>query len=84
MSKRIEFAKIIRLAKEQTGKHRPSTEEIIKQLHEGGAYKLIHQTALNVLTNDKDPIADDNYAHYAVEEVIGLACVEYLEDKRTA
>jgi hypothetical protein len=79
---RIEFAKIIRLAKQQTGKHMPTTHEISDQLHEGEAHRLIHQAALDVLTNDHDPIADDNFNHYAVEELIGLACVEIFDAKQ--
>jgi hypothetical protein len=77
---RIPFAKIIRLAKEQTGKNRPTTNEVSQQLHNDAAADLICRTASEVLGEPVDkPVADNNDHHYAVEDLIGMACVEIYD-----
>jgi hypothetical protein len=74
---RVQFAKIIRTARDQTGKHYPTVEEITRELHNDDAASLICRAASDVLNEPTEGmIADDNYAHYAVEELIGIACVE--------
>jgi predicted peroxiredoxin len=78
---RIDFAKIIRLAKEQTATNFPTIEEFANQLYNGGAASLICHTASEIL-NETTPVEDDNYAHFVVEEVLGLACVEIFNAQR--
>jgi len=71
----VPFEQIVAKAKEQTGFNLPQEYQVRAQLMTGEAQHMICVAAQMALRGHEHVVADDDDAHYAMEEVISQACM---------